>query len=65
MPYFDDDGTELNPDLIRKPDLCVSCVHDDTEDEMERVLCNLTRLDQENEEEFICHAYRSKFCTDK
>ena len=23
--YFDDDGKELNPDLIPKPNLCLSC----------------------------------------
>ena len=22
--YFDDDGTEINPDLVPKPDLCIS-----------------------------------------
>ena len=26
--YFDDDGTEINPDLIPKPDLCISCKKD-------------------------------------
>ena len=53
--YFDDDGNELNPDLIPKPDLCISCVKN--EDPAEEVLCNLNRLDQINESEFKCYAY--------
>ncbi len=60
MPYFDDDGNEINPDLIPKPSLCVGCLSDDTEDENERVLCNLTRFDQNGEKEFICFAFVAK-----
>jgi len=26
--YFDDEGTEINPDLIPKPDLCITCNKD-------------------------------------
>ncbi|HET6568770.1 MAG TPA: hypothetical protein VFG50_12460 [Rhodothermales bacterium] len=63
MPYFDDDGTELNPDLMPKPHLCVACANDETNDEMERILCTLTRLDQQAEDEFICHAFREKTVT--
>ena len=37
MPYFNDDGTEFNPDLIPKPSLCVACANDDTDDEIERI----------------------------
>ncbi len=61
MPYYDDDGNELNPDLIQKPSLCVGCLKDDTNDEMERVLCNLTRLDQREDEEFNCYAFIPKY----
>ena len=57
MPYYNDDGTEFNPDLIPKPSLCVACARDDTNDEFERMLCNLTRADQQGEEEFICFAH--------
>ena len=60
MVYFDDDGTEMNPNLIPKPSLCVNCMNDETEDENERILCNLTRLDQHTESEFTCFAYRPK-----
>ncbi len=53
--YFDDDGNELNPDLIPKPNLCLSCKKN--EDPNEEILCNLNRLDQSNESEFKCFAY--------
>lgn len=57
--YFDDDGTEINPDLIPKPDLCVSCRKDGLSGE-EEILCNLTRSDQQGECEFVCEAYELK-----
>ena len=53
--YFDDDGNKLNPDLIPKPDLCLSCTKN--EDPHEEILCNLNRLDQARDSEFICYAY--------
>ncbi len=55
MPYFDDDGTELNPDLIVKPGLCQICKKDN--DPSQTVLCTLTRLDQSDEEEFECYDF--------
>jgi len=55
MPYYDDSGTEINPDLIPKPQLCLSCKKND--DLYEELLCNLNRLDQRNETEFKCFAY--------
>lgn len=54
--YYTDDGTKLNPDLFPKPALCLTCRNN--EDRGEEILCNLTRLDQRNEENFICYAYR-------
>ncbi len=54
--YFDDDGTEINPDLIPKPDLCITCKKDGESGE-EEILCTLTRADQQGEENFICEAY--------
>jgi hypothetical protein len=56
MAYFDDDGTEVNPDLFPKPALCLTCRHND--DPNEELLCNLTRLDQRDEDEFKCYAYK-------
>ena len=58
MRFYDDDGTEINADLIAKPSLCTSCANDD--DPTEEVLCTLNRLDQQGEEEFECGAYVSK-----
>jgi hypothetical protein len=56
-PYFDDDGTEVDPDMYPKPGLCLICKKfNDPSDEM---LCNLNRLDQRNEREFKCGAYES------
>lgn len=56
--YFDDEGNELNPDLVSKPSLCVSCAKDGGPNE--EVFCNLNRLDQQNETEFKCFAYEPK-----
>jgi len=57
--FYDDDGTEFNPDLIPKPSLCTSCRKDD--DPKEEILCALNRMDQQNEEgEFVCDAYEQK-----
>ena len=56
--YFDDDGNKLNPNLVPKPFLCMSCeIGDDPEEE---VLCNLTRLGQKAGEEFKCFGYKRK-----
>ena len=57
--YFDDDGTEINPDLGPKPALCVSCKKDRQTGE-EEILCNLTRADQQGDGEFRCEAYEPK-----
>lgn len=58
--YLDDEGNELNPDLIPKPSLCLSCAKDDNGDAEEEILCNLNRLDQQDEPEFRCYAYEPK-----
>jgi hypothetical protein len=58
--FFDDDGNELNPDLISKPALCISCAKDSNGDPEEEALCNLNRLDQQDEPEFRCFAYEPK-----
>jgi len=53
--FFDDDGTELNPNFFPKPQLCLSCRKND--DHKEEILCNLNRLDQRGEPVFTCFAY--------
>lgn len=55
--YFDDDGTEINPDLLSKPNLCLSCKKNN--DPNEELICNLTRLDQRHEEVFKCFGYEN------
>ena len=54
--FFDDDGYEINTDLIKKPTICLTCIHDD--DPHEEPLCNMTRFDQKDEREFKCFAYK-------
>ncbi len=56
--FFCDDGTPINPDLIRKPSLCVTCRKDD--DPQEEILCTLTRMDQQGEEQFQCDAFEPR-----
>jgi len=55
---FDDDGYEIIPELIKKPSLCLICAKDD--DPGEEMLCNLTRYDQRDDEEFNCYAFIKK-----
>jgi len=54
--FFDDDGFEINTELIKKPSLCLTCVNDDNPDE--EMLCNMTRYDQKDVNEFKCFAYK-------
>ena len=56
---YDDNGNELNVDLIPKPSLCVSCKKDGLSGE-EDILCSLTRADQQDGEGFQCYAYEPK-----
>jgi len=57
---YNDDGTKINPALVAKPDLCVTCKNDDLAGE-EEILCILNRNDQKNKKVFKCGAYESKF----
>ena len=54
--FFDDDGYEINSDLIKKPTLCLTCVYDN--DPNEETLCNMTRFDQQGEQDFKCFTYK-------
>lgn len=56
--FFDDDGYEINMELIKKPSLCLICAKDG--DPNEEMFCNMTRYDQEGEKEFTCHAFVKK-----
>lgn len=54
--FFDDNGYEINSELIKKPSLCLTCLHDDNPNE--ELLCNMNRFDQKDEKEFKCFAYK-------
>lgn len=56
--FFNGDGTEINPDLVPKPGLCLSCKKED--DPSEEILFTLTRADQQGEPEFRCFSYVPK-----
>jgi hypothetical protein len=53
--FFDDDGFEINTELIKKPLLCLTCVNNDNP--KEDLLCNMTRYDQTDNDHFKCFAY--------
>ena len=55
--FFNDDGYEINPDLIKKPSLCLTCLKNYDPGPEDDILCNLNRYDQRNSDNFICHAY--------
>lgn len=55
MRFHDDDGSGIDPELVRKPGLCLTCRKDG--DASEEVLCTLTRAEQEDDEELRCDAY--------
>jgi hypothetical protein len=56
--FFDDDGYEINSDLIKKPSLCLTCIHND--DPNEEPLCNMNRFDQKDDNDFKCFAYKKR-----
>jgi len=58
MGYFNDDGSEYNPNLYPLPNLCLSCKK--REDPNEEIPCNLNRMDQIGEPEFKCFAYEKE-----
>jgi len=59
MPYYDDDGNELDPAEIRLPRMCTMC--DKRGDPHEEILCNLNRLEQRNESDFKCGSFVSLY----
>ncbi|MCA1752671.1 MAG: hypothetical protein ABR572_11120 [Cryomorphaceae bacterium] len=56
--YRNDDGTEIDMDSVKKPAFCLRCENDD--DPCMEILCNLTRCDREEGEEFTCGAFRKR-----
>ena len=58
MPYYDDNGNEVFPDIIRKPMLCLVCRVNRLGDGMDAILCSMNRHDQREDAEFYCGAFR-------
>ncbi|MEB2784247.1 hypothetical protein [Algoriphagus persicinus] len=56
--FFDDDGYQINSDMIKKPFLCLICRNNDNPDE--EMVCNMTRYDQKDAGEFKCFAFSKK-----
>ncbi|HMT09109.1 MAG TPA: hypothetical protein PKA82_13985 [Pyrinomonadaceae bacterium] len=59
MPYFDDDGNEVDPATIPMPQMCLMCEKKDDLDE--DIYCTLNRLGQRNDTTFECHAFVSLY----
>ena len=57
--FFNDDGTEINADLVPKPGLCLTCRKDNASGK-EEILCILTRNDQRGDKNFECGAHEPK-----
>lgn len=53
--FYLDDGTKVDPNLVPKPGLCLTCAKDN--DPREEMLCTLNRIDQMDDDDFICGAY--------
>lgn len=60
MVIYDYDGSEIYPDLLPKPSLCVICKKDDRGG-IDEIQCVLTRVGQREEKNFECHRYEPKF----
>jgi hypothetical protein len=58
--FYNDDGTKINPELVPKPGLCLTCNKDDAVG-TEEILCILNRQDQKGVRNFECDAYEPKF----
>lgn len=56
--FFDDNGYEINTDLIKKPSLCITCLNNDNP--KEEMFCDMTRYDQKDDKEFHCYAYKKR-----
>jgi len=59
MPFYDDDGNEIDPAAIPVPAMCSLCEKKDLPHE--EILCTLNRLDQAGEPDFRCGAFVSLY----
>lgn len=53
-----DNGNEINPSFVPKPSLCINCKKEELG--TEEILCDLTRMDQQGNDEFNCEAYEPR-----
>jgi hypothetical protein len=60
IEFYDDDGSKINPELVRKPGLGIICKKDDARGK-EEILCVLNRNDQKGKKDFECDAYEPKY----
>lgn len=58
--FYDDDGNKINPEMVKKPGLCLLCKKNEMDDAMENLLCTMNRYDQRNKEEFECGVFEKK-----
>ncbi len=52
MPFYDEDGREIHPDLVPVPDLCRICRKNAILDQY--IFCSMRRIQRRNEHVFIC-----------
>ena len=57
---YDDDGNKVDVLSIPTPDLCLSCAKFLIVDWDENLLCDMTRADQSEGEEFVCFGWRQR-----
>lgn len=58
--FYDDDGNKINPELVKKPGLCLLCKKNVENDSIENMLCIMTRHDQRREDVFECGVFERK-----
>ncbi|MCD6112520.1 MAG: hypothetical protein J7J86_04535 [Bacteroidales bacterium] len=56
--FYDDNGNKINPLSVPVPGLCLLCKSYQVEDWEENLFCLMTRYDQKDDDEFICHAFK-------
>ncbi len=62
--FYDDDGNQVDPGLLKVPGLCLVCRLYQTDDNEENLLCTMNRYDQRNKDHFECAAFIPLHSTD-
>lgn len=58
-PFYHDDGTEINPDLVPVPGMCLVCKKWNNGDPEEEILCKLNQIDHMKSDDFECYEFES------